>query len=143
MMVLLWGGMNYLGALHHRKLKVMQQSRSCAWQTSVSSCEKVPPRCQATSTPGKTPSKGSTLSSAGGQGHAKTAPLQKKLDSKIEGIFRKHTTAESGEDVAPPRMFGTRAVTVASEFHLVCNTKPQGALEQVQGLLGDLLSGFF
>src|SRR5690606_15165097 len=47
--LLLWVGVSYMGRLYDGKLKTRAEARSCAWQISLSACERIPSGCEAKS----------------------------------------------------------------------------------------------
>ncbi len=140
---IIWAGVNFLGNLYQGKMLAQAVARSCAWRISVGGCEKIPDNCSATSASSNSGTakaenlKGESRNATGGQEDA--SPLQRQLDSEVEGLFSQRISATGGKVVEQPILLGAEGSTVGASYSLPCNSKPQSVLNLASEVFGNFL----
>lgn len=126
--LLLWVGVSYMGRLYDGKLKTRAEARSCAWQISLSACERIPSGCEAKSeeapdNEGSDKLRASREEATSGDNEAKK--FEGALDTEIDGLFKKRVSASASREVRGAAHIEQENVTVSSEYSLPCNSKPK------------------
>jgi hypothetical protein len=129
-----------MGRLYDGKLKTRAEARSCAWQISLSGCERIPSGCEATSeeapdNEGSDKLQNSRENATSGEDSAKD--FDKALDTEIDGLFKKRISASSSREVRGLAQIDKEKVTISSGYSLPCNSKPTTVTEMGRDFMGN------
>lgn len=143
--ILLWVGVSYVGRLYDGKLKTRAEARSCAWQISLSACERIPRGCEAKSeeapdNEGSDKLRSSRDEATSGDDRAKE--FEEAIDAEIDGLFKKRISASSSREVRGHAQIDKEKVTVSSGYSLPCNSKPKTVDETGDEMGNDFMGHF-